>query len=109
MIMATSNITSGRLSPNKVKKFGAKNMKELQYPNGMKVMVSYKTPVVLFDGKEYFTCTEKFSRTTSKQINFYLREETKNGPYVAFSTKQIPVKELHDKIYNNLLTMHVTW
>lgn len=107
--MTTSNITSGRVSASRVKKFGAKNMKEIQYPNGMKIMVSYKTPVVLFDGKDYYTCTEKFSPTTSRQINFYLREETKNGPYVAFSTKRIPVRELNNKIEEHKLSMLETW
>lgn len=39
-----------------------------------KVLFSYKTPVVIFDGEHYFTTNEYFSTTTTRQINFYLRE-----------------------------------
>lgn len=102
------SITPIKLSPLKIKKFGAKNMKELQFPTGKKVMISYETPVVFFDGHEYYTCTEKYSVTTTKQINFYLREETKNGPLVAFNVTRIPARELHHKIEENMLAMYRT-
>jgi hypothetical protein len=98
-----------KTAPHKIKKFGAKNMKELQYPNGKKVMISYETPVVLFDGTDYFTCTEKYSPTTTRQINYYFREETKNGPYVAFNVKRIPARELHSKIEENMLSTYRTY
>jgi hypothetical protein len=84
---------------SKVKRFGNKDMRELQYPNRMKVMISYETPVVLFDGHEYFTCQEKYSRTTSKQISFYFGQEVRGGgPYSALNVKRIPASELHGKI-----------
>ena len=57
-----------------IRKFGAKDMFELSKGN-MKVMYSYKTPVVVFDGENYFITTEKFSTTTTRQINFYMKQE----------------------------------
>lgn len=84
---------------SKVKRFGNKNMRELQYPNRMKVMISYETPVVFFDGQDYFTCQEKYSRTTSKQISFYFNQEVRGGgAYSAMNVKRIPASELHGKI-----------
>lgn len=100
-----SDIKPIGLFPHKVKKFGAKNMRELQYPNGKKVMYSYETPVVFFDGKEYFTCQEKYSVTTTRQINFYFNQETQNGPYVAFNVTKIPAKELAMKVIENQISL----
>jgi hypothetical protein len=102
-------ITNGKLIPYRIKKFGAKNMQELQYPNGCKVMFSYQTPVVFFDGKDYYTCIEKYSRTTSKQITFYLNHETQNGPYIAFNTKKIPASELQEMIISRVSLMSTTF
>ena len=55
-------------------RFGSKNMRE-HVVGSTKVMYSYTTPVVIFDGEHYFVTTEHFSSTTTKQINFYLRDE----------------------------------
>lgn len=56
-----------------IRKFGAKNMVEMSVGN-KKVLFSYDTPVVVFDGENYFITASKFSTTTSRQINFYMRE-----------------------------------
>lgn len=40
-----------------------------------KVLYSYNTPVVIFDGEHFFTITVRFSTTTTRQINFYLKEQ----------------------------------
>lgn len=97
------------MQPSKIKKYGAKNMRELQYPSGAKVMVSYSTPVVLFDGTDYYTTQEKYSVTTTRQIGFYLSKETTEGPYIAFNTKKIPASELKQKIEALGLNYAKTW
>lgn len=56
-----------------VKKFGAKQMCEIDGPAGRKIMVSYQTPVVVRDGDKFYVTEEWFSATTSKHINHYLR------------------------------------
>jgi hypothetical protein len=56
-----------------IRKFGSKNMTEMTVGT-KKVLFSYKTPVVIFDGENHFVTSERFSTTTTRQINFYLRE-----------------------------------
>ncbi len=38
------------------------------------VLFSYETPVAGFNGTEWFSTEEKFSKTTTRHINTYLRE-----------------------------------
>lgn len=58
-----------------VRKFGAKALKEVTTANtGVKILVSYQTPVLVRMGTDVFVTTEKFSVTTSKHISFYMRE-----------------------------------
>ena len=38
------------------------------------VLFSYETPVAGFNGSGWFSTEEKFSKTTTKHINKYLRE-----------------------------------
>lgn len=71
-----------------IRKFGDKNMTEMTIGK-KRVLFSYTTPVVVFDGVDYFVTTKKFSRTTSRHINFYLNEEAATGPYKAFNTKKV--------------------
>ena len=73
---------------NGIRKFGDKNMTEVTV-GGRKILYSYSTPVVVFDGVDYLVTTKKFSRTTCRHISFYLNEEAKTGPYRAFNTKQV--------------------
>jgi len=40
---------------------------------GVEILFSYNTPVAGFDGKQHFRTETKFSKTTSKHINQYLR------------------------------------
>lgn len=56
-----------------IRKFGSKQMHEVTVGKA-KVLYSYQEPVVIFDGEHYFTTTEHFSTTTTRQINFYFRE-----------------------------------
>lgn len=63
-------------TPTTLRKFGSKQMIEMSNTDGSKkLMFSYTTPVVVFSGGEYFITSEKFSTTTTRQINFYLRQE----------------------------------
>ena len=52
----------------------ASNQTELEIGNGVLVFFSYKTPVAAFiPGQGYIRTSEKWSRTTSKHINKWLR------------------------------------
>lgn len=62
-----------------IRKFGSKNMVEMSLGD-KKVLFSYQTPVVVFDGENYFITTEKFSTTTTRQINSYMREVGVRNP-----------------------------
>jgi hypothetical protein len=62
------------------RKFGSKNMREIYFPNGKSILFSYSTPVVVWDGDStFFRTTEKYSTTTTRQINFFLNEARKEG------------------------------
>ena len=52
----------------------ATNQTVIELANGTEIFFSYKTPVAAFvPGTGYIRTTEKFSRTTSKHINQWLR------------------------------------
>lgn len=76
-----------------IKHFGSKSLTEVTV-DGKKILYSYQTPVVVFDGQTYFVTTQKFSRTTSKHITFYLNEEVKSGPFRAFNPVRIDQDQL---------------
>ena len=61
-----------------IRKFGDKNMFEVTIDQ-RKVLYSYKTPVVVFDGEHFFVTTERHSQTTSRHINLYLTEALRAG------------------------------
>lgn len=78
-----------------IRKFGSKNMVEMTLGN-KKVLFSYQTPVVVFDGENYFITTEKFSTTTTRQINFYMREVGGRNPnYLQQDLLERLAKSLH--------------
>jgi len=57
-----------------LKQYGSKSAACLTINSFNKVFYSYKTPVaVLLDG-EFFVITEKFSSTTRKHVNLFIRE-----------------------------------
>ena len=56
-----------------IRKFGAKQLKEIT-KDAKRVLVSYSTPVAVRVGDEVFVTNERFSNTTTKHINLYLRE-----------------------------------
>lgn len=76
-----------------VRKFGDKQMCEIDGARNRKVLVSYSTPVVVKDGHHFFVTTEYFSRTTSKHINLYLREESR-GQQSVHRVDQETIKKL---------------
>ena len=55
-----------------VKKFGAKQMCEIDCAKGRKVLVSYSTPVVVRDANRFYVTETWYSKTTTKHINHYL-------------------------------------
>jgi len=57
-----------------VRKFGDKQMCEIEGPLGRKIMVSYSTPVVVRDGNKFYVTEERYSKTTTRHINLYLRD-----------------------------------
>lgn len=58
-----------------MRKFGAKHMCEIVGAKYRRIMVSYQTPVVVVDGENYFVTEEWYSSTTTKHINYFLRQE----------------------------------
>lgn len=59
----------------KRKTFGAKQCHEEQYENGTRIFISYSTPVGAYvPGLGYLKTEKKYSRTTSKQMTFWLKE-----------------------------------
>jgi len=54
-----------------VRKFGAKQLTEIDN-NGLRILVSYQTPVAVFTGSTLYRTERKFSVTTSKHITFYV-------------------------------------
>lgn len=56
----------------KVQKIGNKNLTEITKTNGDIVLVSYETPVAARIGEKYYRTSEKFSKTTSGHINYWL-------------------------------------
>jgi hypothetical protein len=56
-----------------LKQYGSKSAACLTV-NGNKVFYSYKTPVAVLLNGEFFVTTEKFSSTTSKHVNLFIRE-----------------------------------
>lgn len=56
-----------------IRKFGAKQLQEITKAD-RKVLVSYTTPVAVRVGDDLFVTNERFSNTTTKHINLYLRE-----------------------------------
>ena len=73
---------------NKIKKFGSKSLTEVTIGN-KRILYSYTTPVVVFDGQDYFVTNKNFSKTTTRHINFYLGEEAKTGPFRAFTPHRV--------------------
>ena len=60
---------------NNNRRFGMKQMFETVGAKNRKMMVSYQTPVIIVDGENYFVTEERFSKTTTRHINHYLRVE----------------------------------
>lgn len=56
-----------------IRKFGAKQLKEITKAD-RKVLVSYTTPIAVRIGDDLFVTSQRFSNTTTKHINLYLRE-----------------------------------
>lgn len=54
------------------RKFGAKSLREeIRYK--LAVLISYETPVAVFDGHAIYRTDRKFSVTTSRHVNFYIK------------------------------------
>ena len=67
------------------------NQTQITLPNGTIVFVSYKTPVAAFIvGKGIIRTSKKWSVTTTKHINAWIREEF--SPYV--SVEEVEQREL---------------
>lgn len=67
----------------------AANQTELEIGTGVVVFFSYRTPVAAFiPGTGYLRTNHKWSRTTSKHINQWLRRMTGSGSYAATEVDQ---------------------
>lgn len=75
------------------KRFGNKQMCEINGAKGRKMMVSYQTPVVIVDGNNYFVTEEHFSKTTTQHINHYLKLE-----------RAVNIHKVDPRIFKKLIT-----
>jgi len=68
----------------------AANMTELELEDGTTVFFSYKTPVAGFiPGQGVFRTEEKFSQTTTKHINKWIRMRHPSATQTIVSQKKI--------------------
>lgn len=58
-----------------MRRFGHKQMWEGLGAKNRRILYSYSEPVVVVDGKNYFVTEQYFSKTTTKHINLFLRQE----------------------------------
>lgn len=65
------------------------------------VFVSYTTPVISIDDNGWLVCTGLYSRTTAKQIGYFLRE------YAPMITYQVVKKIYKDNMMINIHTGEV--
>ena len=73
----------------------AANQTELEIGKGVVVLFSYKTPVAAFiPGTGYLRSNHKWSRTTSKHINQWLRRMTGSGSFAATEVDQFIIDNL---------------
>ena len=83
----------------KLNRLGA-NVTTLSIPDGLEVMYSYNTPVAAFvPGRGYLVTSTKYSRTTSKHINVYVRNA---GAVGAASKTFVPQGELNNLLHPGL-------
>ena len=84
----------------KIKNIGS-NMTELALFHGMKVLVSYETPVAMYTPYEpqegLYRTRKKWSATTTRHINKWLSQ---------FEHLNISVEELPQEYFDNLLEEH---
>jgi len=74
----------------------AANQTQLEIGTGVVVFFSYRTPVAAFiPGTGYLRSNHKWSRTTSKHINQWLRRMTGSGSYAA--------TEVDQSVFDNLV------
>lgn len=62
------------------RKFGSKNMREIHFPDGSSIVFSYATPVIVVDETgNFFVTSQKYSTTTTRQINFFFNQARLDG------------------------------
>lgn len=73
----------------------AANQTEIEIGKGIVVFFSYGTPVAAFiPGAGYVRSNHKWSRTTSKHINQWLRRMTGSGSFAATEVDQFIIDNL---------------
>lgn len=77
-----------------ITKFGKKNLTAITH-NGLQILISYTTPVAIWDGSTLFRTEQRYSVTTSKHINFYLNTLLKAGHEVEVVT--VPQQWVQDR------------
>lgn len=84
-----------------VRKYGAKQMRVFQYSDDREVLFSYSTVVAVRLKGDVFVTQDKYSSTTTKHINIYLREVRGNG--TVRNTGYTPQRFI-DMMYQDILT-----
>lgn len=79
----------------KTKRFGRKQCYEEQYTNGTRIFISYATPVGAYvPGLGYLETEDYYSRTTNRQIIFWLEE---NAYPMTQATTEWQLRKLRDE------------
>lgn len=82
-----------------VRKFGAKQLTEVTH-KGIRILVSYETPVAVFDGTTLYRTERRYSVTTSKHITFYINQLIKDGE--RFDVVTVPQSVIDDARYSGV-------
>lgn len=83
-----------------IRKFGAKQLKQVTQA-GFHILVSYETPVAVFDGTTLYRTERRYSVTTSKHIIFYIGELIKAGE--RFKIVTVPQRVIDDIWYDSVV------
>ena len=85
-----------------ITKFGQKNLTAITH-NKLQILISYSTPVAVWDGSTLFRTEQRYSVTTSKHINFYLNTLLKAGHKVEVVT--VPQRVIDDARYTGTVQL----
>lgn len=85
-----------------ITKFGKKDLTAITH-NGLQILISYDTPVAVWDGATLWRTEQHYSVTTSRHINFYINTMLKAGHKVEVVT--VPQRVIDDARYTGTVQL----